>query len=354
MPPPSAAAISAPPDAAPPAATVPAAGFSHQQILRVITGILLCILLAALDQTVVIPAVPTIATDLHAFGHLSWIVSAYLLTSTAATPIYGKLCDMYGRRLLLLPALALFIAGVGAVRAGAVAAAADRVPGAAGAGRRRADGDGAGGDRRRGVPAGARALPGLHGRHLGRGVGGGPGGGRLGDRPPVLDVRVLDQRAARAGGDVAVQPRAQAAAGAPDGRTDRLRRRRAADGRRDRLPAGAELGWREYAWVSARSPGWPRSRRCCSRAGLAGAPRGDPVLPPRMFQEPVFSRGVAWRSSPRPGCWGRRSCCRCSSSWCGGPTRRIGLPGDPVPAVQHVSARSAAASCPAGWAAPGP
>ena len=89
-------------------ATAPAV-FSHQQILRVITGILLCILLAALDQTVVIPAVPTIATDLHAFGHLSWIVSAYLLTSTAATPIYGRLSDMYGRRLLLLPALALFI-----------------------------------------------------------------------------------------------------------------------------------------------------------------------------------------------------------------------------------------------------
>ncbi len=104
MPPPIAAAMpaSATPAAAP-------AGFSHQQILRVITGILLCILLAALDQTVVIPAVPTIATDLHAFGHLSWIVSAYLLTSTAATPIYGRLSDMYGRRLLLLPALALFI-----------------------------------------------------------------------------------------------------------------------------------------------------------------------------------------------------------------------------------------------------
>ena len=69
----------------------------------------MCILLAALDQTVVIPAVPAIAAELHAFGHLSWIVSAYLLTSTAATPIYGKLSDMYGRRALLLPALALFI-----------------------------------------------------------------------------------------------------------------------------------------------------------------------------------------------------------------------------------------------------
>ena len=88
------------------AETMPA--FSHQQILRVMSGIVLCILLAALDQTVVIPAVPAIAADLHGFGHLAWIVSAYLLTSTASTPIYGKLSDIYGRRKLLLPALVLF------------------------------------------------------------------------------------------------------------------------------------------------------------------------------------------------------------------------------------------------------
>ncbi len=96
----------------PPAAAISDAipAYSHQQIKRVITGIMLCILLASLDQTVVIPAVPAIAADLGAFGHLSWIVTAYLLTSTAATPIYGKLSDIYGRRALLLPALVLFIA----------------------------------------------------------------------------------------------------------------------------------------------------------------------------------------------------------------------------------------------------
>ncbi|HQT77731.1 MAG: hypothetical protein B7Z80_09205 [Rhodospirillales bacterium 20-64-7] len=82
--------------------------FTHQQILKVITGILLCIFLAAIDQTVVIPAVPAIAADLHGFDHLAWIVSAYLLTSTAMTPIYGKLSDIYGRRVLLLIALAVF------------------------------------------------------------------------------------------------------------------------------------------------------------------------------------------------------------------------------------------------------
>lgn len=82
--------------------------FTHQQILQVLSGILLCIFLAAIDQTVVIPAVPAIAADLNGFSHLAWIVSAYLLTSTAATPIYGKLSDIYGRRKLLLVALAIF------------------------------------------------------------------------------------------------------------------------------------------------------------------------------------------------------------------------------------------------------
>ena len=83
--------------------------FSHGQILRVLSGVILCIFLAAIDQTVVIPAVPAIAADLHGFDHLAWIVSAYLLTATAATPVYGKLSDIYGRRALLLPAIVLFV-----------------------------------------------------------------------------------------------------------------------------------------------------------------------------------------------------------------------------------------------------
>jgi EmrB/QacA subfamily drug resistance transporter len=83
--------------------------FSHREIRRVVVGLLLCILLAALDITVVVPAVPAMAADLNAFGHLSWIVTAYLLTSTAATPIYGKMSDIYGRRAILLPSIALFV-----------------------------------------------------------------------------------------------------------------------------------------------------------------------------------------------------------------------------------------------------
>lgn len=82
--------------------------FTHRQILTVLSGILLCIFLAAIDQTVVIPAVPAMAADLNGFSHLAWIVTAYLLTSTAMTPIYGKLSDIYGRRKLLLVALTIF------------------------------------------------------------------------------------------------------------------------------------------------------------------------------------------------------------------------------------------------------
>jgi EmrB/QacA subfamily drug resistance transporter len=66
--------------------------------------------LSALDQTIVATALPRIAADLQGVAHLSWIVSAYLLTSTAATPIYGKLSDLYGRKLMLQVAIVIFLA----------------------------------------------------------------------------------------------------------------------------------------------------------------------------------------------------------------------------------------------------
>jgi EmrB/QacA subfamily drug resistance transporter len=91
-------------------APVAARTYSHAERLRVITGIVTCILLAALDQTVVLPAIPQIGASLHGSGHLSWVVSAYLLTTTATTPIYGKLSDQFGRRIVLVPALLFFLA----------------------------------------------------------------------------------------------------------------------------------------------------------------------------------------------------------------------------------------------------
>jgi EmrB/QacA subfamily drug resistance transporter len=83
--------------------------FSHADIMRVMFGIMICILLAALDQTAVIPAVPAMASDLGSYTGLSWVVAAYLITSTISAPVYGKLSDIYGRRRLLITCLALFI-----------------------------------------------------------------------------------------------------------------------------------------------------------------------------------------------------------------------------------------------------
>jgi EmrB/QacA subfamily drug resistance transporter len=82
----------------------------HRAVLKVLSGIVICIFLAALDQTVVIPAIPTIASSLGEHKNLSWILTAYLLASTIAAPIYGRLSDHYGRRRLLEISLSFFIA----------------------------------------------------------------------------------------------------------------------------------------------------------------------------------------------------------------------------------------------------
>jgi len=87
------------------------APLSHDEIRSIIIGIMLAMLLAALDQTIVATALPTIGRDLNDVAHLSWIVTAYLLASTAVTPLYGKLSDIYGRRVTLLAGIAIFVVG---------------------------------------------------------------------------------------------------------------------------------------------------------------------------------------------------------------------------------------------------
>src|SRR5947209_13191869 len=83
----------------------------HREILSIIFGLLLAILLEALDQTLVATALPTIAQDLQDIEHLPWVVTAYLLASTAVTPLSGKLSDIHGRRPVLLAAISTFIIG---------------------------------------------------------------------------------------------------------------------------------------------------------------------------------------------------------------------------------------------------
>jgi EmrB/QacA subfamily drug resistance transporter len=84
---------------------------THRQVLTVLTGLMLGMLVAALSQTVVATALPTIVGELGGQDQLSWVVSATLLASTASTPIWGKLSDLYGRKLMYQSAIWIFIAG---------------------------------------------------------------------------------------------------------------------------------------------------------------------------------------------------------------------------------------------------
>ncbi|HXZ77045.1 MAG TPA: MFS transporter, partial [Streptosporangiaceae bacterium] len=84
---------------------------SRRRTLVIIGALLLGMLLAALDQTIVATALPTIAGDLHGLSHLSWVVTAYLLASTVSTPLWGKLGALYGRKVFFEASIVIFLAG---------------------------------------------------------------------------------------------------------------------------------------------------------------------------------------------------------------------------------------------------
>jgi EmrB/QacA subfamily drug resistance transporter len=84
---------------------------THRQILIVFSGLMLGMLVAALDQTIVATALPTIVGDLGGLNHLSWVITAYLLTSTISVPLYGKVSDIYSRKLVFQSAIVIFVAG---------------------------------------------------------------------------------------------------------------------------------------------------------------------------------------------------------------------------------------------------
>jgi EmrB/QacA subfamily drug resistance transporter len=84
---------------------------THRQILTVLTGVMAGMLLAALDQSIVGTALPRIVSELGGLDKLSWVVTAYLLTSTAVTPLWGKISDLYGRRRVFQAAIGIFVLG---------------------------------------------------------------------------------------------------------------------------------------------------------------------------------------------------------------------------------------------------
>jgi EmrB/QacA subfamily drug resistance transporter len=87
------------------------APITHRQVLVVFSGLVLAMLLAALDSTIVSTALPTIVGELGGLAHLSWVVTAYLLAQTVVTPLYGKLGDLYGRKGVMQSAIVLFLIG---------------------------------------------------------------------------------------------------------------------------------------------------------------------------------------------------------------------------------------------------
>src|ERR671937_359557 len=85
--------------------------YSHRQIVIILFGVMAGMLLFALDQGIVGTALPRIVSELGGLDKLSWVVTAYLLTSTAATPLWGKISDLYGRRLIFQAAITIFLVG---------------------------------------------------------------------------------------------------------------------------------------------------------------------------------------------------------------------------------------------------
>ena len=168
-----------------------------QRVRLIFAALLLVLLLASLDQTIVSTALPTIVGDLGGLQHLSWVVTAYLLAATITGPLYGKLGDLYGRKIVLQTAIVIFL--VGSALCGISQSMTQLIA------FRAVQGLGAGGlivvthgGRRRHLPAArARALPGLLRRSLRRLDGDRAAARRLLRRQPLLAVDLLRQSAGR-------------------------------------------------------------------------------------------------------------------------------------------------------------
>ena len=91
--------------------TPPGYRFSIGRVLTIYAGLMVALLLAALDQTIVATALPRVVSDLGGLSSYSWVFTAYMLASTVTVPLYGKLGDIHGRRPLLLLAIGIFLVG---------------------------------------------------------------------------------------------------------------------------------------------------------------------------------------------------------------------------------------------------
>ncbi len=93
------------------APAAPSTAYNHRQIMLVMSGLMCGLLLASLDQTIVSTALTTIARDFGRLDLYSWVITAYLLTSTASTPLYGKISDLFGRKTIFQVSIVIFLLG---------------------------------------------------------------------------------------------------------------------------------------------------------------------------------------------------------------------------------------------------
>src|ERR1043166_9003708 len=93
------------------APAVPHSSLTHADVRNIFYGLMLGMFLSALNQTIVVTALPTIGREFGDFENLSWVIIAYLLSSTVVSPLYGKFSDIHGRCVMMLLAIGLFLAG---------------------------------------------------------------------------------------------------------------------------------------------------------------------------------------------------------------------------------------------------
>ena len=266
---------------------------SPRRLRLIFSGLMLVMLLAALDATIVATALPTIVGDLGGLNHLAWVTSAFLLAQTAVTPIYGKLGDLYGRKRVLQSAVTLFLIGSALCGLRRLNDRADRIPSCPGPRSRWPDRAHAVGRRRRRATARARQVSGTVRRRFWRRERRRAAAGRRDRASGLVALDLLRQPAARAGRAWCPRPDIAHHEGTgPAG--DRLPRRGTAGERAERNRAGRKPG----RHCLALGLGTDADCRCARR---------DPAGLVRHGRAPCERAGAATAADAQSGIRGGRS-----------------------------------------------